>query len=534
MIDRTGEQLANYRLIRLLGSGSFAEVYLAEHLYLRTQVALKTLKTPLTYDARESFLTEARTIAHLLHPHIVRVLDFGIQGETPFLVMDYAPGGTLRKRHPKGTRLSLPTVVGYVRQIAGALHYAHQQKLIHRDIKPENVLVGRNNELLISDFGIALLVHSSLSQSTQQVIGTVAYMAPEQLQGKPRPASDQYALAVMVYEWLCGERLFDGTWTEIATQQVLAPPPPLREKVPDIPLAVEQAIMTALAKDPKQRFGTIQGFANALEEASRPVSVSGEIPAGETIPQLPGLQVSLGEISTTGASQASMRGKDDGRLLSLDEKTGVKFHEEKRKLWGIGKRQAWPLMLGVILSALLSNFIILIHPHPLHGIELLWLFPMLVIPLFFGVLYGPLAGLVTGGLGYFLGTSLIKIGPWITPPSATIGLLPLWAIKPPWYFALAFLLIGFIAGFATFFTQGEYQNIRQIVLAELFVIPGLLCGFFAIFNPLWPHLYAYETLGVDFTHIALPNMLLVLLLLPPLLILRNYVGTGKISRLWKR
>src|SRR5579864_2740860 len=157
MVDRVGQQLGNYRLVRLIGRGGFAEVYLGEHVYLKTQVAIKVSNTEWPHEDREDFLTEARTIAHLVHPHIVRVLDFGIYGETPFLVMDYARNGSLRKRHPKGTKLPVASVVQYVEQIASALQYAHDQKLVHRDIKPENILLGRDNELLLSDFGIALI-----------------------------------------------------------------------------------------------------------------------------------------------------------------------------------------------------------------------------------------------------------------------------------------------------------------------------------------------------------------------------------------
>ena len=217
----------------------------------------------------EQFRREARTIAHLIHPHIVRVLDFGVEGSTPFLVMDYAPNGTLRKLHPKGTRLSLTTVVTYVRQIAPALQYAHEHKLIHRDIKPENLLVGRANEVLLSDFGIALVGQSSRYQSTRDMAGTIAYMAPEQIEAHPRPASDQYALGIVVYEWLSGDRPFQGSFTEIAIKHSMVPPPSLREKVPDLPDAVEQVVMAALAKDPKERFASVQAFANALEQACR-------------------------------------------------------------------------------------------------------------------------------------------------------------------------------------------------------------------------------------------------------------------------
>ena len=278
--NRIGQQLGNYRLVRLLGGGGFAQVYLGEHVRLHTQAAIKVLHTQIAASDIDSFLAEAQTIAHLEHPHIVRVLDFDVAEGIPFLVMSYAPNGTLRQRHTKGTQLPLPTIVSYVTQLAGALQYAHDEKLIHRDVKPENMLVGRRNEILLSDFGIALIAQSSRYQSTQDVIGTVAYMAPEQIQGKPRPASDQYSLAIVVYEWLCGNRPFHGSFTELCTQHMYATPAPLREKVPTIPPDMEQVVLTALAKDPRQRFASIQAFAAALEQASQtvPTQVYAEAP----------------------------------------------------------------------------------------------------------------------------------------------------------------------------------------------------------------------------------------------------------------
>ncbi len=268
MADRVGQQLGNYRLTRLLGRGGFAEVYLAEHLRLGTQAAIKVLLAHLASEEdAESFQKEARTIARLVHPHIVRVLDFDVQEGTPFLVMDYAPNGTLRQRHPRGVPLAPADMLPYVKQIASALQYAHDEKLIHRDIKPENMLLGRSNDILLSDFGIALMAQSSRQQSTQEVVGTVAYMAPEQIQGKPRPASDQYALGIVIYEWLTGDRPFHGSFTEVCTQHLFAPPPPLREKLPNLAQAVEEVVMTALSKDYKQRFASMQAFATAFEQA---------------------------------------------------------------------------------------------------------------------------------------------------------------------------------------------------------------------------------------------------------------------------
>src|SRR5216684_3125509 len=290
MADRAGQQLGNYLLIRLLGRGGFAEVYLGEHLHLKTRAAIKVLHTQLADKHVDAFLKEAQTIAHLEHPHIVRVLDFDVTGGVPFLVMSYAPEGSLRQRHPKGTRLLPESILPYVKQIADALQYPHEEKLIHRDVKPENMLVGRRNEVLLSDFGLALIMQSSRYQSFQEVAGTVSYMAPEQIQGRPRPASDQYALGIVIYEWLCGSRPFQGSFTEIATQQVLAPPPPLHQSLPGVSPAIEQVVLRVLAKDPHQRFASVQEFASAFEQAcqpsltSRPATLASQspLPAGPT------------------------------------------------------------------------------------------------------------------------------------------------------------------------------------------------------------------------------------------------------------
>jgi len=270
MADHVGQQLGNYRLNRLLGQGGFANVYQGEHVYLKTQAAIKVVHARLASSEQDNFLNEARTIAALDHQHIVRVLEFGVeaQDDIPFLVMTYAPHGTLRERHPKGSRLSLASILPYVRQAAAALQYAHEQKVIHRDIKPENMLLGRNDDILLSDFGIALIAQSTHSQSIQALAGTMAYMAPEQLHGRPRYASDQYSLAIVIYEWLTGERPFQGTFTEMASQHMFAAPPPLHVKLPGISPVVEQVIMTALSKDPQYRFGSIRAFANALEQVS--------------------------------------------------------------------------------------------------------------------------------------------------------------------------------------------------------------------------------------------------------------------------
>src|SRR2546430_2487796 len=134
MAKQAGKQFGYYRIIRLLGTGGFAKVYLGEHIHLGTQAAIKVLSGQLTVQDQQGFVEEARNIARLTHPHIVRLLEFGIEGTVPYMVMDYAQHGTLRDRHPIGTQLPLSTIIPYVKQLSEALQYAHDAKLIHRDI----------------------------------------------------------------------------------------------------------------------------------------------------------------------------------------------------------------------------------------------------------------------------------------------------------------------------------------------------------------------------------------------------------------
>lgn len=280
-----GQQLGNYRVISLLGQGGFADVYLGEHVHLHTQAAIKVLRTRLTNEDKEKFLAEAQTIARLEHPNIVQVRDFGVENGTPFLVMSHAANGSLRQLHAKGMRLSPAAIVPYVKQVASALQYAHSQRLVHRDIKPENMLLGKKNEVLLSDFGIALVAQSSRYPDAQDVAGTVAYMAPEQLQGRPVPASDQYALAIVVYEWLCGERPFQGSYMEILSQHMTATPAPLQGRNSAVLPDLEQAVMIALAKNPQERFGSVEAFANAFSYAVAEVD-------GPTVRKAPNLPMS--------------------------------------------------------------------------------------------------------------------------------------------------------------------------------------------------------------------------------------------------
>ncbi|MGB8347678.1 MAG: serine/threonine-protein kinase [Ktedonobacteraceae bacterium] len=260
MTDRVGQRFGDYRLTRFIGRGGFGDVYLGQHTMNNTLAAIKLMETRLDADDLKLFIQETSTIFRMKHPRIVQMLDFGISSDgIPFLAMAYAPNGTLRQRHPKGTSLPLATVVSYITPIANALQFVHDQKRVHCDVKPENILLGPRNELWLSDFGISIVSRTSSLRSPSSITGTALYMAPEQFRGRPEPASDQYALAAIIYEWLSGAPPFtQGDFIQLGYQHAHEPVPPLRDKVSNISPDIEQVIMTALAKEPGQRFGSVR------------------------------------------------------------------------------------------------------------------------------------------------------------------------------------------------------------------------------------------------------------------------------------
>jgi serine/threonine protein kinase len=269
MADYRGQRFGNYQLISLLGECNYAQLYLGEQTLLKTQAAIKVLRVRLDAKKAEQFLFEADIIARLDHPYIARLQHFGIEHNSPYLVTDYAPNESLSQRHSRGTPVPVGIVIRYVQQVAEALDYTHQQKVIHRNIKPENLLVGKKNEILLADFGIAIVTHQT--QATAEDSGdTLSYIAPEQLCRKPHPASDQYALAVMVYEWLTGRLPFQGSAIEMARQHLEIPPPPMREPGSSFSADVERVVLRGMEKHWQMRYPGVREFANALHDAHFP------------------------------------------------------------------------------------------------------------------------------------------------------------------------------------------------------------------------------------------------------------------------
>ena len=260
------ERLGNYWITGFLGSGGFAGVYLGEHISLGRLAAIKVLNGQPTRKKLERFWTEASITSHLPHRRIVQVFDYVEESTPPFLVMQYARYRSLEAYH-RGERLPLDAIVSYVKQIAEALDYVHRRGIIHCDIKPSNILLDADDTVLVSDFGVA--VSTGRYAPIPQIFGgTATYMAPEQHRGRPLPASDQYSLGIMVYEWLSGRPPFcDSSSSEIAMRHAHYAPPPLWRTAPSTPHAVQRVVLQALEKDPDERFPSAGDFALALERA---------------------------------------------------------------------------------------------------------------------------------------------------------------------------------------------------------------------------------------------------------------------------
>lgn len=271
-------QLGHYRLLNTLASKDHLEVYEGVHLDLGRRAAIKALYLNEIKEKRERqrvaerFQQEARRLEDLRgHPNIVELYEYGEEAGVAFMVMQFAPSGSLAELHPLGDLLSFAQIRRYAREIGGALQVLHDQGWLHRDVKPGNIFVGARKQTLLGDFELVIEDHSR--QETRGFLeygGTKVYMAPEQAKGEPCPASDQYALATMLFEWLTGFRPFNGTPEEIVWQRQNYPAPSLRELAPDVPLTVEQVILRGLQISPYHRYASMRKFVQALEYAFDP------------------------------------------------------------------------------------------------------------------------------------------------------------------------------------------------------------------------------------------------------------------------
>jgi eukaryotic-like serine/threonine-protein kinase len=270
MAITTGEKIGRYTVANEIGRGGLAVVYRAMDTVLERSVALKMILPGQQQEERylRRFNREAKSLAQLSHPSVVKILDYGEYQNTPYLVMEFIPGGTLSKR--MGQPMPPQEAASLLAPIARALYHAHQHKVIHRDVKPANILINESGQPMLSDFGIVKLTETDESQSltgTGVMIGTPAYMAPEQIQGRTVDGrSDIYSLGVVLFELITGRKPYiANTPIEITLKHLNEPVPRARQIIRDLPPDVEQVLLKAMAKKPEDRYQDMAIFADVLE-----------------------------------------------------------------------------------------------------------------------------------------------------------------------------------------------------------------------------------------------------------------------------
>lgn len=304
MADLIGRTLGKYRIEARIGSGGMGEVYRGVHVSLNRPAAIKVMSQHVAGDSnfQERFKREARSAAALTHPNIVEVYDFGEENGLYFLVMELVSDGslhTLLRRRAAGAPPSLPLLLHLIRQAAEGIGYAQRQGMTHRDIKPDNLLLRRQtvppgaNEayvLKITDFGLARMTEGDMLTVTGTILGTPAYMSPEQCLGKPIDGrGDLYSLGVVLYEAVTGYQPFKGAnATEVMYKHVNTPPTPPNEVRPDLPAGLDEVILRCLAKQPDERFANGSDLARALDP------YVGDRPAGVNTPAGPASQPPTG------------------------------------------------------------------------------------------------------------------------------------------------------------------------------------------------------------------------------------------------
>jgi eukaryotic-like serine/threonine-protein kinase len=353
--DLSGAKLGNYQLLRRLGRGGMAEVYLAEQISLRRQVAFKVLKRDLAEDEAyvRRFHNEARAAASLVHANIVQIHEVGCFEGIHFIAQEYVAGQNLKQWLARHRTADTKTAVHVMRQVAAALHRASQQGIIHRDIKPENIMLAKTGEVKVADFGLARVGFERQSVDLTQVgvtLGTPLYMSPEQVEGRAvDPRSDLYSFGVTSYEMLAGRPPFEGdTPLSVAVQHLRTPPERLENHRPDIPEGLCRVVHRLLEKAPTDRYQSATDIIRDL----RTLHVEGleQWPAGAAEWDNPDLVA-----FTTSRSNATMR------LANVMES-----QSSRPRSHPLARRLALLVALGVLLGSVGAWFR---HPDDLLALQ---------------------------------------------------------------------------------------------------------------------------------------------------------------------
>ena len=271
MLSRGQKVNERYEIIKTIGEGGMANVYLANDTILDRKVAIKVLRGDLSNDEKfiRRFKREALSVSNLSHPNIVEVYDVGEEEGNYYIVMEYIEGKTLKQLLQKRGALTLTEVIDIMSQLTDGLSHAHEAYIIHRDIKPQNIMIEDNGLVKITDFGIAMALNSTQLTQTNSVMGSVHYLPPEQANGKGSTVkSDIYSLGILMYELLTGSVPFKGdNAVEIALKHMKEKLPSIRKQNPTIPQSIENIVLRATAKNPKNRYDTVREMYNDLQTA---------------------------------------------------------------------------------------------------------------------------------------------------------------------------------------------------------------------------------------------------------------------------
>src|SRR6266566_333681 len=294
--DMVGTILGHYRIVKQVGYGGMSTVFMAEDIHLGRDVAVKVFwpRPGETKDFLRRFSREARVLAQLDHPNILPVYDYGEQDGQAYLVMPYMSGGSLKDMLKVRHVLPPTEAIHLTTETLNALQYAHERGLIHRDIKPGNMLFKSDGKLMLCDFGLVKVISperenkspfETASETGPAITGTPEYMPPEQIHGQPSPASDIYAVGVVLYEMLTGVRPFTANSVmSVLMKQISEQPRPLRQINPGISPQLESAVLRALDKDPSRRYQRPIDFLQALRRAEMPGGTVGSVTAMPTTP----------------------------------------------------------------------------------------------------------------------------------------------------------------------------------------------------------------------------------------------------------
>ena len=337
-----------YEVVRKLGSGGMADVFLANDRLLGRQVALKILSTRFAGDEQfvERFRREASSAASLNHPNIVQIYDRGEAEGTYYIAMEYLEGRSLKEIILRYAPLSPDLVISVATQILEALRFAHRRDIIHRDIKPQNIIVESDGRVHVTDFGIARAGKVSTMTEAGSILGTAHYLSPEQAQGQPvEAASDLYALGVVMYEMVTGKLPFDGdNPVGIAMKHVHEQPVPPRSINPDVPENLEAVILRALGKHPTERYLTAQAMLDDLQRVQDGLPVAAPAAYAEEATQVMTPAAAAAAAAANQATQIRRRVPDE------EDSLPQAYYEEPPR-----RQSVWPWILVIVLILALGG-----------------------------------------------------------------------------------------------------------------------------------------------------------------------------------